>query len=76
VVDVRNLLDEILGGAGRQQGQASPAGRGGIEDILGQLGGGLGGTGGGLDELLRNMLGAERGPTEPSAPSLTLGSRV
>ena len=68
MVDVRNLLDEILGGARRQKGQASPAGRGGSEDILGQLGG----SGGGLDELLWNILGGERGSTqstaEPSAP--------
>jgi uncharacterized membrane protein YebE (DUF533 family) len=68
MVNVRSLLDEILGGAGRQQGQGSPPGRSGIEDILGQLGG----SGGGLDELLRNMLGADRGPAqskaEPSAP--------
>jgi uncharacterized membrane protein YebE (DUF533 family) len=72
VVDVKNLLDEILGSADRQQNQGS--GRSGIEDILGQLGGGRDGTGGGLDELLRNMFGAERGPTqsraEPSAPGL------
>ncbi len=39
MVDVRDLLDEILGGAGRQQDRASLTGRGGIEDILGQLGG-------------------------------------
>jgi uncharacterized membrane protein YebE (DUF533 family) len=76
VVDVRNLLDEILGGAGRRPGQPSPAGSGGIADILGQLGQGGGGSGGGLDELLRNMLGGERGETQsraeqpaPSGPS-------
>jgi uncharacterized membrane protein YebE (DUF533 family) len=67
VVDVKSILDEILGGAGRRQGQASPAGRGGIEDILGQLGRGRGGSGGGLDELVRNILGGERGQTQPGA---------
>ena len=78
MVDVRSILDGILGGAGRQQGQAAPTGRGGIEDILGQLGGGRGGSGGGLDELLRNILGGERGATEPraepSAPGRSSGS--
>ena len=76
MVDVRNLLDEILGGAGRRQGQASPTGRGGIDDILGQLGGGRGGSG--LDELLRNMLGGARDQTQPGteqpAPSGPSGS--
>ena len=64
MVDVRSILDEILGGAGHQQGRATPAGRGGIDDILGQLGGG---SGGGLDELLRNMLGGERDQVRPGA---------
>ena len=78
MVDVRSILDGILGGAGRQQGQTPSTGRGGIEDILGQLGGGRGGSGGGLDELLRNILGGERGATEPraepSAPGRSSGS--
>ena len=44
LIDVRNLPDEILGDARRQKGQASPTSRGGIDDILGQLGQGRGGS--------------------------------
>lgn len=60
------LLGQVLGGMA-QGGQRGTQGGGGLEDLLGQLGGQRGASGGGLGDLLNQMgglpgTGAERMP--------------